>query len=349
MPGRERKVVVFVHGWSVSHTETYGGLPERLAAEAPQAGFDVAVREIFLGKYVSFRDEVRVGDVARAFEGAMRRELSALLADGRRFACITHSTGGPVIREWWRRHYAEEGRPCPMSHLVMLAPANFGSALAGLGQSTLSRVRTWFQGMEPGTGILDWLEPGSPESWELNLDWIRHGAERLGPRGVFPFVLAGQTIDRKMYDHLVPLTAELGSDGVVRVASANLNAGYVRLEQEAPREMSGRGDRCAAPRLTLADSIDGPRVAFRIVAGSSHSGPTGGSSAPCTPPGGTARGRRPSRRSWPVWPCATGEVTTRCATASRARPTRFSDGSGSRSKTACCSPTRTSSTIATRW
>ena len=30
--------VVFVHGWSVTHTNTYGGLPERLAAEAAAAG-----------------------------------------------------------------------------------------------------------------------------------------------------------------------------------------------------------------------------------------------------------------------------------------------------------------------
>ena len=53
----------------------------------------------------------------------------------RRFACITHSTGGPVVREWLDRYHAQPGTldACPMSHLVMLAPANFGSALAQLG------------------------------------------------------------------------------------------------------------------------------------------------------------------------------------------------------------------------
>ena len=104
----------------------------------------------------------------------------------------------------------------------------------------MSRIKSWLKGVEPGTGVLDWLELGSPEAWELNRDWTRAGAERVGARSVFPFVITGQKIDRTMYDHLVPLTAELGSDGVVRVASADLNASYVRLEQQTPRAVRGR-------------------------------------------------------------------------------------------------------------
>ena len=40
----KRRVVVFVHGWSVTHTDTYGGLPERLAAEAEANGEDAQLR-----------------------------------------------------------------------------------------------------------------------------------------------------------------------------------------------------------------------------------------------------------------------------------------------------------------
>lgn len=276
MPVRERKVVVFVHGWSVSDTRTYGGLPERLAAESSSAGLAIDVRQIFLGKYVSFRDEVRVEDLARGFEAAVRRELGGLVKRGDRFACITHSTGGPVVREWWKRHCVDLDRRCPMSHLVMLAPANFGSALSQLGKGRISRIKNWFHGVEPGSGVLDWLELGSPEARELNLDWIRHGAGRIGARGVFPFVLTGQTIDRRMYDHLVPLTAEIGSDGVVRAASANLNAGYVRLEQQAPQAVRGKRGKFAAPRLKMTETIDAPPVAFRLIPGCSHSGPSKG-------------------------------------------------------------------------
>ena len=145
MSRSQRRVVVFVHGWSVSHTKTYGGLPERLISEAADAGLDLDVQEIFLSKYVSFRDEVRVEDISRGLEAAVQHKLARLVARRGRFACITHSTGGPVVRDWWHRYYWTAGRTCPMSHLIMLAPANFGSALAQLGKSRLSRIKTWFQ------------------------------------------------------------------------------------------------------------------------------------------------------------------------------------------------------------
>ncbi len=261
--------VVFVHGWSVRNTSTYGGLPERLRSEAAALGAPIDVRHVWLGKYVSFRDEVRVADLASAFEAALRKEMGASLDAGARFACITHSTGGPVVREWWQRLYLEPGAACPMSHLVMLAPANFGSALAQLGKGRLSRLKNWFQGVEPGAGVLDWLELGSPEAWDLNRAWIGAGADAVETSGVFPFVLTGQTIDRKLYDHIVPLTGEAGSDGVVRVAAANLNATYVRLEQE-PWTLAG--GKPTAPRLVAAERAAAPATAFKVVPGRAHSG-----------------------------------------------------------------------------
>jgi hypothetical protein len=268
MPGPQ--TVVFVHGWSVTHTDTYGGLPERLAAEAAGAGERLDLRDVWLARYVSFRDEVRVEDLSRAMEAAVRRELFDVLARGARFAVITHSTGGPVARDWWLRHYA--GRrgagPCPMSHLVMLAPASFGSALAQLGKGRVGRLRSWLEGVEPGQGVLDWLELGSPEAWELNEAWIRGRFGRWDARGVFPFVLAGETIDRKLYDHLNAYTGESGSDGVVRVAAANLNATLVRLAQPAP----AGGATPAVLELAGGRVKRAPRTAFRVVSGAAHSG-----------------------------------------------------------------------------
>ena len=64
-------IVVFVHGWSVTHTNTYGQLPARLANEGGQRGLTIKTREIHLGRYISFHDEVRVKDIARAFETAV--------------------------------------------------------------------------------------------------------------------------------------------------------------------------------------------------------------------------------------------------------------------------------------
>ncbi len=45
-------------------------------------------------------------------------------------------------------------------------------------------------------------------------------------------MLTGQSIDRSFYDNLNSYTDEAGSDGVVRVAAANMNYGLIRLEQQ---------------------------------------------------------------------------------------------------------------------
>jgi hypothetical protein len=173
--GRQRSNGGLVHGWSVQNTDTYGELPRRLVLEAQrQQNLRLDVHHILLGRYISFRDEVRLEDVSRAFRRALEQELQPQISAGQRFVCITHSTGGPVVRDWWDRFYREpqQAAPCPMSHLIMLAPANFGSALAQLGKSPGARLKTWMEGVQPGAGLLDWLELGSSESWDLNTKWI---------------------------------------------------------------------------------------------------------------------------------------------------------------------------------
>lgn len=261
------RLVVLVHGWSVRSTDTYGELAARLEAEArANANLRLDVRQIWLSQYVSFSDPARVEDLARAFEAAVTRELGTLIAAGRRFVCITHSTGGPVAREWWHRYWrkAPQRGACPMSHLIMLAPANLGAALAQLGASRVSRIKAWFEGVQPGTGVLEWLELGSESSWDLALETMTLGDPTEGPHPVFPFVLTGQSIDRSLYDHLNTYTDEPGSDGVVRTASANLNIRYVRLTQAGTSDDVGT--------LELAERVDAPRTAFTLVGGKAHSG-----------------------------------------------------------------------------
>ncbi|NTV83582.1 MAG: phospholipase [Bacteroidales bacterium] len=264
MPPLKKINIVFVHGYSVTNLNTYGELPLRLKAEGANREFEVNVEEIYLGKYISFSDEVKLDDISRAFESAVRDQLSHLLDKQERFACITHSTGGPVIRKWWSRFYHKTGQKCPMSHLVMLAPANFGSALAQLGKSRVSRIKAWMEGVEPGQAVLDWLELGSRQAWDLNQEWIYAGDHAFGPDGVFPFILTGQSIDRKFYDNLNPYTGELGSDGVIRVAAANLNAQYIRIEQGKTK--------IGIKELEVKEFKESPVTAFRIISGKSHSG-----------------------------------------------------------------------------
>ena len=257
--------IVFVHGWSVTNVDTYGELPLRLRAEASKQGLSLDIREIFLGKYISFHNEVRLPDISRAFKTAVEDQLADIPG---RFACIAHSTGGPVIRDWWDRYYADS--VCPMSHLIMLAPANYGSALAQLGKERLGRIKAWFDGVEPGQGVLDWLELGSYEAWQLNKKWILSSGQQIGSEGVFPFVLTGQYIDRKLYDSLNSYTGELGSDGVVRAAAANLEGRYIKLQQPAPK-MNKKGN-LETRDFEIAVFKEAPKTPFRIVTNKSHSG-----------------------------------------------------------------------------
>ena len=269
---QRKLIIVFVHGWSVTNTSSYGGLPVRLQNEAKSRGLDFETKHLFLSRYISFHDEVQLSDVSRAFRTAVEDELRTLLDDGRRFVCITHSTGGPVIRDWWHRYYdgVTGSGVCPMSHLVMLAPANHGSALARLGKGRISRLKSWFGGVEPGEGILDWLELGSADAWDLNSAWIERGGDSIAANGVLPFVLTGQTIDRKFYDHLNSYTGESGSDGVVRVAAANLESRLIVLEQQLPKQAAAK--KAEAPALHVTRVAAGAGTALRVVRGAAHSG-----------------------------------------------------------------------------
>jgi pimeloyl-ACP methyl ester carboxylesterase len=201
-------LIVFVHGWGV-RTPDYGSLPVQIRRALRAQLFD-----IWLSEYISSSDEVTMDDLAAAFERARLTHFP-----DRAFACVTHSAGGPVIRTWLDRFSG------PLTALVMLAPPNHGSALAQLGKGRLSRLKTWMEGVEPGQRILDWLELGSEESWALNIRWLdSHWPSRL-------LVLTGSHPDASLYDHLNSYTGERGSDGVVRLAAANLNYSWMRLHQ----------------------------------------------------------------------------------------------------------------------
>ena len=142
--------LIFVHGWGTTNTDTYGGLPEALVASAGAYNLDLTIQHINLGNYVSFHDEVTLDDIARALDQALR-DLPGNEQGIQPFSCITHSTGGPVVRHWVNYHYGPKRLDqLPLRHLVMLAPANHGSTLAVLGKQRVGRLKAWFSGIEPG-------------------------------------------------------------------------------------------------------------------------------------------------------------------------------------------------------
>lgn len=262
-------VLVFVHGWSVRETRSYGCLPERLEKDIGGA----EIEHVYLGKYVSFDDAVTLDDIARAFDAALREKLyDPHTGSWREFACITHSTGGPLARLWMTLFYGPERlRECPMKHLIMLAPANHGSALAQLGKSRISRLKFFVEGAEPGERVLDWLELASAGVWDLAQSWLDMDCAAAG---IWVFSLTGQRIDRTLYDHLNNYTGEPGSDGVVRVAAANANFQSLRFEQSS------------GGRLTLARRRRSPATAFGVLPGVAHCGDSLGILTSVPPAGG---------------------------------------------------------------
>lgn len=252
-------IVIFLHGWSVTHTNAYGELPKWLESQSNDGTLHIQVGNIYLGRYISFDDTVTVDDIARAFDQAVRDEIADKLRSGERFACITQSTGGPVVRQWMDLYFKNNLAQCPLSHLIMLAPANHGSALAQLGKSRLGRIKSFFEGVEPGQHVLDWLELGSDMSWQLNESWLDY---HCTANGIYSFVLTGQTIDRKLYDAVNSYTGEAGSDGVVRVSATNMNYSLLKLHQEGNNGES----------LVVAKMIRTEPMAFGVLPGLSHSG-----------------------------------------------------------------------------
>lgn len=252
-------IVLFVHGWSVTNTNTYGELPQWLESQGKDGKLTIQVGNIYLGRYVSFDDTITLDDIARAFDQAVRDEIADKLKNGERFACITHSTGGPVVRKWMDLYYKYTLAKCPLSHLIMLAPSNHGSALAQLGKSRLGRIKSFFEGIEPGQRVLDWLELGSEMSWQLNESWLDY---ECTANGIFPFVLTGQKIDRQLYDALNSYTGESGSDGIVRVSSANMNYSLLKLHQEGTN----------GENLVVEKMIRSETMAFGVLPGCAHSG-----------------------------------------------------------------------------
>lgn len=271
--------LIFVHGWSVTHTDTYGRLPEALVAAAGAYNLDLSIQHINLGRYISFHDEVTLDDIARALDQALR-ELPGNQQAVQPFSCITHSTGGPVVRHWVNQYYGPTHlAQLPLRHLVMLAPANHGSALAVLGKERVGRIKAWFSGVEPGQRVLDWLSLGSEGQWKLNEDYLDY---HYADDNFFPFVLTGQGIDNQFYDFLNSYLVEPGSDGVVRVAGANMNYRHftIKQNQEVVRQdpMTYR----------LVENQDRPvrvpkPVPIRVYADYSHSGKKMGIMASVTP------------------------------------------------------------------
>jgi len=218
--------VLIVHGWSDT-SKSFTPLVDFLNS----SGFNAV--GLWLGDYISLDDDVKIEDVARRMEVLVREKLLAGEIKAP-FDMIVHSTGGLVARQWISTYYLDDVSKCPVKRLVMLAPANFGSKLASMGQSMLGRVlKGWNNWFHTGKEMLNSLELASPFQWNLvQRDLLVPDGETdsravYGEHGVWPFVLVGT---HPYPSALRQIVNEDGADGTVRAAAANLNTRGVTID-----------------------------------------------------------------------------------------------------------------------
>ncbi|QBB69455.1 alpha/beta hydrolase [Pseudolysobacter antarcticus] len=257
-------MLVIVHGWSDS-ADSFDFLAGLLRKANPA----LSVATIRLADYVSMDDEVTYADLRNAMNTAWKS--TGLPTAPRSVDVIVHSTGALVVRDWMTAFFQPATNP--IKRLVMLAPANFGSPLATTGQSFLGRVVKGFKLNEPfqtGTHILKGLELASPYSWNLALkDRFDPANVWYGPNRVLCTVLVG-TIG---YSGIRAIANSAGSDGTVRVSTANLNPILIRA------------DFSTDPQNPVYESIAHVgRTAFLRLAGENHGTIAQGGTNPDTLP-----------------------------------------------------------------
>lgn len=221
-----KRDVLIVHGWSDT-SRSFAPLVDFLG----KAGFNPV--GLWLGDYISLDDDVKIEDVAKRMEALVREKLASgeLRAP---FDLIVHSTGGLVARQWISTYYLDDVSRCPVKRLVMLAPANFGSRLASMGQSVLGRVlKGWNNWFHTGKEMLASLELAAPFQWQLAQrdllvpDGQSDNRAVYSENGVWPFVLTGT---HPYPSALRQIVNEDGADGTVRAAAANLNTRGVTID-----------------------------------------------------------------------------------------------------------------------
>ncbi len=222
------KPIVLIHGYSsesptadpTSIANIYGDLPQRL-----RDSYNVV--EIDLSRYISLNDSVSIADIARALNRALLEQHPELLKDG--FHVVIHSTGALVIRTWIRLFSPQ---PSPVRNLVYLAGANLGSGWASIGQGQVARWGRFVfeRGSQRGVKVLQSLEIGAGPTINLHLSFAETGQRMLEDFQVQEFIVIGTQADPGWFTFPIRYAHEDGSDGVVRVAAANLNFNHLVIE-----------------------------------------------------------------------------------------------------------------------
>jgi hypothetical protein len=143
----------------------------------------------------------------------------------------------------------------------MLAPANFGSPLAHKGRSFLGRALKGrgTKRFQTGTHILKALEIASPYTWGLAFIDRFSDADWYGPGRVLCTTLIGN----RPNPFPSSITSEDGSDGTIRVSTANLDSSYLSID------LTSSDDGTVLPQVEGSEARGA--VAFGVMDGENHS------------------------------------------------------------------------------
>ena len=242
------KPLVIIHGWSDS-AESF----RRLAGFFTTAG-GRDVSTISLADWVSLNDEVSYADLAHAMQRAWREKR--LPTTPRSVDIVVHSTGALVVRQWLTAFYEPDDNP--VDHLLMLAPANYGSPLAHKGRAFYGRIlKGWRSGFQTGARLLQGLELGSAYTFQLAMKDVLSRRYWYGANRIKATVLVGN----EGYGGVRAAANEDGGDGTVRIATANLDTKRLTVDYSRGRDR---------PRWRLVAPARGYRTAFAIVEGDNH-------------------------------------------------------------------------------
>ncbi|MBO6812134.1 MULTISPECIES: esterase/lipase family protein [Marinobacter] len=252
-------MLVIIHGWS-DEASSFNPLARKLTAPGPDRLYSSGVRQLRLADYISLDDEIGYNDLVEAMQRAWLKE--GLPTAPRSVDVVIHSTGGLLVRHWLTNYFKPE--TSPIKRLLMLAPANFGSPLAHTGRSMIGRAIKGWKGtrlFETGTQILKGLEIASPYSWSLAGKDIFADQQYYGPGYILCTVLVGNT----GYNGISALANKPGTDGTVRVSTANLNATKIDLDFTMAQEsvaITGRQDH-GSTAFGIADQEDHSSIAAK--------------------------------------------------------------------------------------
>lgn len=243
-----RPVVIF-HGWS-DHAVSFVPLQKEVAAR-----LQVSVTNISLAEWLSTDDNVTYDDLVTRMDAVWTAYgLSRTPAS---VDVIVHSTGSLLVRDWMSRYFPTPGTS-PIKHFVMLAPANFGSPLAHKGTSFIGRViKGWDSPkmFQVGATLLKGLELASSYTWSLAQRDLFVSSPYYGAGLILGTVIVGNA----GYTGIAAAANEPGSDGTVRVSTANLNAARLSVDLTDPAQ-----PRMSGPQLTNG------LIGFRLMDGLNH-------------------------------------------------------------------------------